>query len=648
MPPGFDFPEGAELWTPRELRAPLPSRSAHNWRVVGRLRDGADAAALGREASGLVRALKRRYGSDMSTVDVRVVPLRDAVVGGARPPLVLLFAGACVLLLVAAANVGTLLVARAEAQRRDLGVRVAVGATFGRLVRHQLAEAAVLAAAGAAGGVLVAAAGARLLAALAPDALAGAVPRAEAVRADGAVLAFALGAGAAVALALGLGAGWRAARAGAASAGAADGLVARERAGTGGRAAARARAGLVAAQVALTAVLLAGAGLLARTFVRLADDDVGFRPDGAVAVTVAFPDAPDSAAEARVRGAADRVVARLRAVPGVRAAGGVNVLPVLGGNSSDGTFLVLARPDEVRDFDDFVRLAKDPERTGDAAYRKATDGYFEAMRIPLVRGRTFTPGDAAGAPPVAVITASVARARFAGREPLGQLIQFGNMDGDLRPLTVVGVVGDVREALGRPPQPTIYVLARQRPAGSGATAVLAPAPGGPPLDGAATLAAVRRAVREVDPTLPVRVRPMAEVFGAALAARRFALVLAAAFAAAALALAATGLYGVVAYAAAQRRRELGVRVALGARAADVRQLVLGRGLVPAALGLGAGLAAALAAGRVLAAQLYGVRPADPATFAAVALVLGLVAIAAAWGPARRAARADPAVVLRAD
>jgi ABC-type antimicrobial peptide transport system permease subunit len=162
------------------------------------------------------------------------------------------------------------------------------------------------------------------------------------------------------------------------------------------------------------------------------------------------------------------------------------------------------------------------------------------------------------------------------------------------------------------------------------------------------LAAARRAVREVDPTLPVRVRPMEEVFARALAGRRFALVLAGAFAVAALALAATGLYGVVAYVAAQRRRELGVRVALGARAADVRRLVLGRGLAPAAVGLVAGLAAALAAGRVLAAQLYGVRPADPATFAAVAVALGVVAVAAAWGPARRAARADPAAVLRAE
>jgi hypothetical protein len=318
MPRGFDFPDRAELWTPAELNAPRPSRTAHNWRVVARLRDGAGPAAAHREASAIARELKRRYGSDADMTDARAVPLRDEIVGGARPPLLLLFAAAGVLLLVAAANVGTLLVARADGRRQELGVRLAVGATGGRLMRQHLAEAAVLAGLGGAGGVLVALVGAGVLARYAPDVLAGVVPRAETVRVDAAVLAFAVAAAAAVALALGGVAGWRAVRAGAgATAGA---LVGRERVTTGGRAAARARAGLVASQVALTAVLLAGAGLLARTFVRLASEDLGFRPDGAVAVNVAFPDTPDSAADLRVRRTADAVVARLRAL--TRRAGG--------------------------------------------------------------------------------------------------------------------------------------------------------------------------------------------------------------------------------------------------------------------------------------------------------------------------------------
>jgi predicted lysophospholipase L1 biosynthesis ABC-type transport system permease subunit len=213
-------------------------------------------------------------------------------------------------------------------------------------------------------------------------------------------------------------------------------------------------------------------------------------------------------------------------------------------------------------------------------------------------------------------------------------------------MTVVGVVGDVREnGLAADPEPTVYSLARQRPPSTGLVVVLA---GGPGFDPAATMAAASRAVRAVDPGLPVRTRRIEEVFERAVADRRYALVLAGAFGAAALALAAAGLYGVVAYVAAQRRRELGVRVALGARAGDVRRLVLGRGLAPAALGLAAGLAGALAAGRLLAAHLYGVRPGDPATFAGVALALGAVAFAAAWAPARRAARVDPASALRAE
>jgi predicted permease len=396
-------------------------------------------------------------------------------------------------------------------------------------------------------------------------------------------------------------------------------------------------------------VLLVGAGLLARSFVGLTAVDPGFRTRGTVAVTVAFPDVGDSAAARRQRQLVDAVVARLRALPGVGAAGAVNRLPVSGDAGSNGTFVVQTRPDEVRGLADFDRLAKDPARAGSAEYRAATDGYFEAMGVPLLAGRTFAAADGADAPPVAVVSASVARARFAGASPLGRLVQFGNMDGDLRPLTVVGVVGDVRDgALDREPRPTVYVLARQRTAGWPMTVVLSGAPGGRPLDAATTAAAARRAVRALDPTLPVEARAVEQVFARALADRRHALALAAAFGVSALLLALTGLYGVVAYVAAERRRELGVRVALGARAADVRRLVLGRGLAPAAYGLAAGLLGALAGGRLLAAHLYGVRPADPATFAAVALALAAAAAAAAWAPARRAARADPAAVLRAD
>ena len=639
MPPGFAFPFDAQLWTPAELRQPNTSRTAHNWQVVARLRDGVPLEAARAELTALARDLKKRHGSDVNLDDALLVPLRDDVVGRAGGVLLLLLAGAGVLLLVASANVATLLLARGESRRREIGVRLALGASRGRLLRQFLAEVALVAAAGCAAGVLAAQMGARLLIALAPTA----VPRLDAVRVDGAVLAFAVGLAIVVATVLGLGAGWRATRVRAG-----DAVAAGERAGTVGRGGAHARGVLVGAQVALTAVLLVGAGLLTRSFLLLTAVDPGFHTEGTAVVRLAFPPAEDSVGDARVRGLQDAVVARLRALPGVVRAGSADELP-LGGFLATGTFIKQDTPDEVQDFDDFARATRDRSRTGQAAYRRASPGYFEAVGMPLVRGRLFDERDGPGAPPVAVISASLAKAYFGDRDPTGRLIQFGNMDGDLRPMTVVGIVGDVREAgLDAPPQPVIYANARQRPAASRFAVVLA-GDGRRPFDAASVLSAARAAVRDVDPTLPViRTQRIEELYAASLANRRAALLLAGAFAVSALLLAIAGLYGVVSYIVAQRGRELGVRVALGASGADVRRLVVGRGLRPAVLGLGAGLLGAAAAARLLAAQLYEVRPADPLTFVVVGAVLLTVARLAAWGPARRAARVDPIAALRAD
>ena len=643
MPAGFDFPSGTDVWVPRELDPPNRFRTSHNWQAVGRVVDGLTPATAQRELTALTRALKRQYGSDMTAVDAKVLPLREALVGEARGPLLLLFSAASVLLLVAATNVATLLTARAESQRRELGMRVAVGATGARLARQFVAEAAVLAGAGGALGLVVAVFGTRALG-TAGDA--AAVPRAGDVRVDALVVAFAF---AVAVLLTGIIGGAVAARAARDVTRNGASLVSGDRSGTTSRSGTRVRSTLIAAQVAFTAVLLVGTGLLARSFVRLMSVDPGFRTSGAVALSLAIPSPArgDSGADLRTRQTVDALVTRLRALPGVRTAGGTVNMPIGdGGGGGNGTYVVQTRPDEVRGPDDAARLAKDPSRAGNALRRSASDGYFEAMRIPLIRGRTFTASDAVDAPPVAVISASLARTRFAGQDPLGKLLQVGNWRGDYRPLTIVGVVGDVRESgLDAAPDPTIYVVARQHRGLYAFTVVLAGAPG---FDAVSTAAAAQRVARAVAPGFIATARPIEEVLVRSVATRRYALLLAGAFGATALALAITGLYGVVAYVAAQRRRERGGRGALGARAADVRRLVLGRGLAPAAVGLGAGLIVALGLGRVLAAQLYEVDPADPVTYAAVALALGTVAVVAAWGPAARAARADPLVALRAE
>jgi predicted permease len=282
---------------------------------------------------------------------------------------------------------------------------------------------------------------------------------------------------------------------------------------------------------------------------------------------------------------------------------------------------------------------------GYAEYRVASEGYFRAMGIPLVRGRLFDERDTPEAPHAAVISESLARTRWPGQDPLGRLIQFGNMDGDLRAFTVVGVVGDVREqALDAEPKPTFYGFSRQR---SGAAATFHVVMAGR-VDPAATIPAARAALRELAPDVPPRFRTIEEVFSSNLAARRFSLLLLGAFAAAALLLAVIGIYGVISYTVTQRTREFGIRMALGARPGDVRRLVVREGTTLALGGAALGIAGALAATRLLASLLYGVSTTDAATFLAVPLLLVAATLLASWVPARRATRTDPMIALRAD
>jgi putative ABC transport system permease protein len=552
-------------------------------------------------------------------------------VGGARPALVAVAAGALALLVAACANVAALLLARSARGTGGLAVRVAMGARRAHLARHLGAEAVVLALLGAAGGAVVAAGGVAALRAAAPAGL----PRADELAVDARVLGAALALSLVAAALVSLVPAWRAARtdARAALAGGARAVAGPPGAGGQPRGAHRARGGLVAGQLALALVLVAGAGLLVRSVAALARADRGFRADHVASATLfAWQEFPGAAARAAfVRAAAER----LGALPGVRAAGAGSTLP-------------LASPigmEQVPVAADGQPLPEDREARG-AHLTAATPGYFDALRVPVRRGRGIAAADDARGEPVAVVNEAFARQFFAGRDPVGRTVRYrtgrGARGEQVR--RVVGVVADVRQRdLAAPARPALFVPHAQAP--TGALHFVVRTAGDP----ARALPAVRRALAALAPSTPVTEATTLDALVAdALRERVFLLRLLGTFAGAALVLAAVGVYAALSERAAERRRELGVRVALGATAGEVARLVVGDGARVAALGLAMGAAAYLVGGRLLAAQLYGVGPRDPLTLAGGAAVLGAAALAACWLPARRAARVDPAAVLRSE
>jgi putative ABC transport system permease protein len=636
MPPRVGFPGGTGLWRPQPSMA-AATRTGHNWQVLGRLRPGVTPEAATRELDDIARELKRRYGDDTAMASALATPLHGVVVGAARPALLVLLGASGLLLLIACANVVNLLLTRMAARRRELAVRLALGAGRVRLMRQFVAESLMLTLVGGLLGTALALAGVRALLALEP----GRLPRVGEVRVDAAALLFALGVSTLAAVGMGLIAALRAA----------DGdiretLAAGARGQSGGTASHRVRSVLAAGQVALTLVLLVGAGLLARSFLRLVDVEPGYRTEGAVVMDVLIPWTTDEEARSRNLRFHGELLARLRAIPGVREAGSVNVLP-LGGDraGSDGTFLKIDGTETITGFDDLRRLFQDPDRTGYALYRATSAGYFRALAIPLVRGRLFDERDTPGSTHAAVVSQSLAEAHWPDRDPIGQLIQFGGIDGDLRPFVIVGVVGDVRErGLDAEPQATFYANVLQRPAASSGpqNVVLY---GGDPV---ATAATARSVLRELNPEIPMRFRTLEEVFSASLADRRFSLLLLGVFALTALLLAVAGIYGVISYLVAQRTREIGIRLALGARAGTVLAMVLRSGVVLALVGVAVGLLLALASTRLLAGLLFGIGTTDPVTFVAVPLLLIGVAALASYVPARRTTRVDPMIAMRSE
>lgn len=644
LPRGFSFPAGTDIWFPRELLEHLPSRTAHNWHVLGRLRDGVTLAQARADLSLIARRLNKQFSPDIDMTDVDVAPLRDRLTGNVRPALLILLGAVGFLLLVGCANVANLELARAAARERELAVRAALGADRGRLVRQFFTESLLLALAGGALGVIAARWGVSALLALAPPNL----PRLTDVSVNLPVLCFALAVSILVASGLGVLTALRSTSADPQRALAED---------SGGHTVSSSSQHLgrvlVAGQIAVTLVLLTGAGLLGRSLLRVLSIDPGFRTENVMTIELELPALASVAGrdfgstglgdghQVQTAGFVDKLFERIRAIPGVEEVGGSRTLPLSGG-LANGTFLLLDRQSAITKFDDFEPLLHSVP-TGEADYDVASEGFFKALDIPLLRGRLFDAHDTVDAPHVAVINESLARATWPNRDPIGRTIEFGNMDGDLRLLKVVGVVGDVRESsLEKPPEPTVYVNYRQRlRAGSDFTLVMRT--GASP---ATVLPAVRRILHEMAPDTVTRLRTFEQVFSATLETRRFNLTILGVFAGSALLLAAVGIYGVMAYWVARRRREIGVRMALGAVRGDVLRLVLGHGSWTIAAGLVVGLAGSLILTRTMESLLFGVSAADPVTFAGVALLLAGVALLACYIPARRAIKVDPMIALR--
>lgn len=626
MPPQLELPaREVGLWAPLSLvtDAQIPHLRGVRWlSVVGRLAPGVTQRAAAVQATAVLARLERQFpGSNEGWGTAALVPLHERIVGDVRPIFGVLFAAVGAVLLIVCVNLANLTLARAAGRGREMAIRAAIGATPARLARQLLVESLALALAGGALGLLLARWAVAGLSVAAADFL----PRLVEIRLDGAVVMFTMALAVATALVFGLSPALRAAgpeMGEALQQGGRGGLAAGgvRRAGSAGRSGGG-RGLLVMVETALATVLLLGAGLLLRSFWQLLNVDPGLRPANVLSLSITIPDAQ---ADRRDGGAAYRVgiLQRLRALPGVVAVGGAKILPLAG--SGEGYSFTVAG-------------VADPVRPG-AGLSIVSSGYFRALGIPILRGRPFDERDDMGTvPPAAIVNQTLARQVWHGRDPLGQHLHFGKTE-----VTVVGVAGDVRHlGLAVPPAGavygTMYTFSRSAMRLFLRTSIR-------PF---AVLAGARRAIWEVNREQPIsEIATLDQLMADQVARPRLVSWLVGCFGALAALLAALGTYGVIAYGVRQRTQEIGVRMALGADRGRVVRLVVRQGLALALAGLGCGLLGGLAGARLLGGLLYGVGPADPATYAGVALLIAAAALAASYLPAREAARVDPMVAIK--
>src|SRR5829696_4571062 len=625
MPPSFAHPDTAAVWTPlapsERLVPVMQSRTAYWLQVVGRIKPSIDRRAAQSEMDVIAASLERQYPDANAGIGVRLVPLHEEIVGNVRQPLLILFATAVFVLLIACANVANLLLARAASRQRELAIRSALGAGRRRLIAQLLTESLLLATAGGAAGLLLAAWGIQALASLAPSNL----PRLTGVQIDTSVILYTSLASLVTGLIFGAA---PALQSGATTAG--EFLKARGRAesqGAGGR---RLRAAVAIAEVALALVLVIAAGLLVRSVVAMNKVDLGFDARRILAVRVELPRARYSQ-DAQITAFFNDLASRLRALPGVESVG-------------LGSSVVRAPQSSTLTVDG--RIPQDPNvRNVSVPYDSISPEFFTTLRIPLRRGRTVTSADGPSTQRVVVVNEALARRFFPGEDPLGKRVTYDDpANAHARWLTIVGIVADThRGGVDREPRAELYYPLTQLP--ERRMYALIRTSGDP-------LALVRPAQAQVwaiDPNQPTAsVRSVEAILADSQANRRFTTLLLGLFSIVALALAAIGIYGVIAYSTAQRVQEIGIRMALGASRTNVLASVLKEAVVIGVVGLAFGLAAALALTRFLAGLLFGVSARDPMTFVALPAGLLLVAVLAALIPAARAVRVNPLVALRGE
>jgi len=632
MPP--DFSLGHEVMptvgavAQAELLLPLPlsaermnNHGDENYNVLARLKPGATIAQAQTELNLAVRRLEQQFPNFYPLnrrFSFSIRPLLEQVVGDVRLALYILLCAVGCVLLIACANVANLLLARAATREREMAIRTALGAGRWRVVRQLLTESVLLSVVGGALGLLLAVWGLALLRWLNP----GDIPRMASIGIDGRVLAFTTAVAVLTGILFGLAPALRSSR-----------VNLSETLKEGGRSLVgghhRMRNLLVVTEIALSLVLLIGAGLLIRSFIRVQQVDPGFAPRNLLTMRLALV-GPAYSEEPRRMNFYQQLWERVRRLPGVEAAGGVTVLPLGGVGWGSIT---------IEGYD-----ASSGQGMIQSDLRTASVGYFETMKIPLIRGRFFTEQDTKESQRVVIVDENMARTYWPNADPLGKRLKYGGADSTAPWMTVVGVVGNVKQyALETDSRVALYTPHLQSGAGSLSIAVRTTA------DPLGLAAAVTREARALDPNLPLYdIKTMEQWLSESLARRRFAMLMLGLFAVIALLLASVGIYGVISYTVAQRTREIGIRVALGAQTRDVLHLIVRHGMSLTGIGVGLGLVTAIAATRLMVSLLFGISAADPLTYVVIALLLALVAFAACWIPARRATKVDPMIALRCE